>query len=488
MRIYGLSGSGMDIDGMVKDLMKAANTPLNKLNQQKTSLQWKRDDYTNIYNTVKDFRNTAFNYKLDKTLSPQKVTSSNESAVVATTSGGAAAVSHTVEVAALATGATAVSSGTLTDPANSKTSIASQFSLAADTTLAFKVNGKDVTINTNQSLNEFAAALNRSGAGVQATYDSTADRMYIYSSTTGSAAKVDFTGSSDLSFITNQLKLSTSSAGTDASVKIDGQSITQSSNSFSLAGVSYTLKSTTAAGNSVTIGVSTDIDQTVDNIKSFIESYNATLKTINDKLSEVHSRSYTPLTADQRSSMSDSEITAWEKIAKTGLLNNDSILRQAVTNMRNSISNPVSGISGSYTSLSSIGITTGAYTEGGKLYLDETKLRKALQEDPSAVKNLFGTDGTTAAQDGIAQRLYDSLKGTMNQLNDKAGIAAGTADTKSAMAKELKSINDKISTTTTRISAMQERYYKQFDAMETMLQKLNSQSTWISKMVGGSSQ
>ena len=487
MRVYGLSGSGLDIDSLVKDLMKAANTPLNKLNQQKTILQWKKEDYSSIYNTVSDFRNKAFDFKLEKNLSPQKVTSSNESAVVASTSGGAAAVTHTVEVDALAAGASAVSSATLTAAGNSKTTIASQFSLAADTTLSFQVNGKSVSINTNQSLNEFASALNRAGAGVQATYDSTADRMYIYSSTTGSAAKVDFTGSADLSFITGNLKLSTSSVGTDASVKIDGQSINQSNNSFTLAGVSYTLKNKTA-GTPATISVSTDADKTVENIKSFIESYNATLKAINDKVNEKHNRSYAPLSDQQKSSMSDSEITAWEKIAKTGLLSNDSILRQATTNMRHSISNPVAGLNGQYTSLSSIGITTGAYTEGGKLYLDETKLRKALQEDPTVVKNLFGTDGVTSSQDGVAQRLYDSLKSTMNQLNDKAGISAGSADTKSALAKELKAVNSRIDTTNSRISAMQERYYKQFDALETMMQRLNSQSSWISQLFGGSSQ
>ena len=230
--------------------------------------------------------------------------------------------------------------------------------------------------------------------------------------------------------------------------------------------------------------MSTDADKTVENIKSFIESYNATLKAINDKANETHSRNYAPLTDTQKSSMSDSEITAWEKIAKTGLLSNDSILRQAATNMRNSISNPVTGISGNYTSLSSIGITTGSYTEGGKLYLDETKLRKALQEDPTVVKNLFGTDGATSSQDGISQRLYDSLKGTMTQLNDKAGVTAGSSDTKSSLAKEMKSLDSRIDTTTLRISAMQERYYKQFDAMETMLQKLNSQSSWISQQFG----
>ena len=56
MRVYGLSGSGLDVDSLVKDLMKAANTPLNKLNQQKATLQWKKEDYSSIYNTVSDFR------------------------------------------------------------------------------------------------------------------------------------------------------------------------------------------------------------------------------------------------------------------------------------------------------------------------------------------------------------------------------------------------------------------------------------------------
>ena len=76
----------------------------------------------------------------------------------------------------------------------------------------------------------------------------------------------------------------------------------------------------------------------------------------------------------------------------------------------------------------------------------------------------------------------------MTQLNDKAGVAAGSSDTKSSLAKELKSLDSRIDTTNSRISAMQERYYKQFDALETMMQRLNSQSSWISQLFGGSSQ
>lgn len=72
MRSYGLSGSGMDIDQMVKDLMKARRASYDKMWQKKTQLEWKKADYNTMYNTLRDFRNTtAFNYKLQSTLMPK---------------------------------------------------------------------------------------------------------------------------------------------------------------------------------------------------------------------------------------------------------------------------------------------------------------------------------------------------------------------------------------------------------------------------------
>lgn len=503
MRIYGLSGSGMDVDSMVKDLMKAANAPLDKLKQQKTVLQWKKDDYTSMYKSISEFRTKVFDCKLQKTVSPQRAASSSESVATATTAGGAPTVAHELTVTTLASGVNTSSTAKADvvvagDGSVDRSSLAAQFGVDTAFSGSVQLNGKTVAISGSDTIYEVVSNINKAGAGVQASYDSTLDRMFLSTSTTGASTKIDFTGSDQaaLGFLYDELKLTnavdkaagpvyTAKAtlvGADAAFELDGEALTQSSNTFAIAGVSYTLK----GAGTTTVSVTTDVDQAVDNVKAFIESYNSLLQTVNDKVAESYDKDYTPLTDDQKEEMSDDEIKSWETIAKTGLLRNDPALKSLTTAMRNAIADPVSGLSGSYTSLSSIGITSGSYTENGKLYLDETKLRQALQADPDALKNVFATDGDTAAEDGAMVRLYDSLKTAMDKINSSAGVLAGSGDTNSSMAKQLKSLNTRIDDTGDRLTAMQERYYKQFDAMETMLQKLTNQSSWLSQQLGTS--
>ena len=104
-----------------------------------------------------------------------------------------------------------------------------------------------------------------------------------------------------------------------------------------------------------------------------------------------------PLTDTQREAMSDDQITAWELKAKQGMLSRSPILSTILDKMRTSISQPISGISSYYNSASTIGIATGegweSYQEGGKLYLDETKLRDALTADPNVLNTIFGKTG-----------------------------------------------------------------------------------------------
>lgn len=504
MRMYGLSGSGMDVDSMVKGLMKAANVPLDKLNQKKTLLQWKKDDYTTIHKTISDFRNKVFDYKLQKTLSPQKVISTDETVVTATSAGGVPAVAHTVEVTTLAKGASAISTDKAavitTDGVVDRSSLEKQFGMAVGTEGKLVINGKEITIKSGESIYTMVSNINKAGAGVQASYDSTLDRFFLSTNSTGATMKIDLAGSdaTALSLMNDKLKMTTlvnrtgagdiadpyvytakaALTGQDAVFKLDGQELKQATNSFTVSGVSYTLKK---EGASATVSVNTDIDKAVENVRAFVDSYNATLAAVYSEVNEKYNRNYAPLTSEQKSSMSDDDIKAWEKTAKTGLLSNDSILRNLTSELRSDISNPINGITSKYNSMSAIGITSGKYYENGKLYLDETQLRTALQEDPSALSNIFATDGDSTAKDGVAVRLYDSLKSAMDQINKSAGVLSGSKDTESAIAKELTQINKNITSTSARVSAMQERYYKQFDAMETMLQRMSQQSSWLSQ-------
>ena len=62
--------------------------------------------------------------------------------------------------------------------------------------------------------------------------------------------------------------------------------------------------------------------------------------------------------------------------------------RQILSEMRMALGAAVER-SGGAVSLRQMGITTGAWYEYGRLYLDENKLRSALTEDPDAVRELF---------------------------------------------------------------------------------------------------
>lgn len=487
MRISGLA-SGMDIDSMVKELMTAQRVPLDNLTQKKTQLEWKKEEYTTIYEAVRDFRNTVFNYQLDNTLSPRNVVSSDEATVAATASGDAADVSHTLVVSALAKGAANVSQS---DIAEYKSTIGEQFGISGTVTIA--INGQTVSVDSSQSMYDFTEAINKSGAGVKASYDATVNRFFLYSATTGSEAKIDFTGTGagGQAFLKNQLNLAQDSEtgelallaqGQDAAFNLDGIDLIQASNNFSIAGVNYQLK----AEGTVTVAISSDIDKAVENVQALVDSYNKVLEQINTKLNEKRDRDYMPLTDEQKNDMEDSDIETWQKKARTGLLQRDPILQNLVSNMRNSMASIVGGVTGDYRSASSIGITTGDYSEGGKLYLNETKLRTALQEDPEILNKLFATEGDSEADSGIAQRLYDDLANAMTKLNNEAGVLTLSADTDSVIAKQLSDYNDRIDTLTDRLADMEERYYNQFDAMEAAINQLNQQATWLAQQFGTS--
>ena len=504
-RISGLS-TGMDIDTMVTNLMKAQRAPLDTLTQKKTLLEWKKSDYSDMYSKLREFRNKTFDFKLSDSLSPMKTVSTDESVATATASGDAANVSHTLSVTQLASGAsvTTVALGSATD----KTSLSTQFATAlggiTSDTFTINLNGKDITVDKTKSIYDFVSSVNKADVGVKASYDATLDRVFFSSSTSGAAAKVDFSGtaagSDGETFLNGALKLNdvgtAKVAGSDATFTLDGMELTKSSNSFTIAGVTYTLKKADPIDPAIpgdkstavaTIGISKDVDKTIENVKAFIKEYNSMLDAVNTAVNAKRYKDYLPLTSEQRKEMSDDDIKSWETKAKSGMLRNDAILTSLASGIRNDFSDPVSGITSKYNSAAAIGITTGDYSENGKLYLDETKLKKALEEDPDAVSKVFGSSGDARSADGIANRLYDTLKGAMDKIDDKAGVLKGSYDTQSTMAKEIDDYADRITALTTRLNDMEDRYYKQFDAMETALNKLNSQASWLQQQTGSSS-
>src|SRR5690606_7993389 len=141
---------------------------------------------------------------------------------------------------------------------------------------------------------------------------------------------------------------------------------------------------------SSTLTVQADTTKTFDKIKVFIDKYNETIADIEKQLVEKRYPDFQPLSAEQKKDMTDNDIELWEEKSRSGLLRNDPILKSAIQELRRSFTNPVEGMpAGSINMLSQIGINTGTWSEGGKLFIDEDKLKKALTDKPDQVMALF---------------------------------------------------------------------------------------------------
>lgn len=481
LRIGGLA-SGMDIDTMVSNLMKVARVPVDKLKQQKTQLEWKKEDYRTMNTQLLALRTEASKMRLQATFQSRKASSSDESVVSVSASTNAAQASYNIKVASLATATTVQSSGELNVDDAGKT-LAELFGQSEK--FSFTING--VTFSDvdpeKETLQGLLNKITSSRAGVTAFFATTATgqgKIVLSSKQTGAQADIAMSDDSG-SFLTDQLKLvpGSKTQGTDAEVVINGVTTRHSSNSFTINGVTFNLNGKTDTAATVT--VTQDVDAIYNSIKSFIDKYNEVIDKISQKVSELPNRDYAPLTDDQKSEMKDSEITLWQEKARSGMLYNDFILKGVLDKMRKAWSTPVSGLDSSLDQMSEYGITTGNYRDGGKLYIDENKLKEAITNDPDTVISFFTQKGTgTDADKGVGFRLYDLINDAIDSVSKQAGSATSTATVDgSYLGKRIADINKRISAKEESLTKLEESYWKKFTAMEKAIQTANYQSSWL---------
>jgi flagellar hook-associated protein 2 len=684
MRIGGLA-SGMDIDQLVKDLMKAERMPLDKLYQKKQILEWQRDDYREMNSLLLALRNEVFNMKLSSKYRARTATSSNEAKVTATATSAASTASYTItEVKQLATAATKVSTatvsgGTKIDPSKGLYEIKDNFadstfnwkqgsvesqtiSVSADgtnfslslkagvnvdisnTDIVVKVDGKaynvittgtpntgevkidssgnltfgdtikagqtiavdyytdvrkddDKTLSTatkeiqlqkgsivdgsltldidgtiysnvgneirdgsnnkvgtidlatgkitmyneiaagavikatykqnyftfsittydssgqaitekfgvqgNESLNTVINRVNSSKAGVTMFYDSFSDKVTLTRNETGNfngkgPGDTGYTPSPSADdeiitlggFLNNVLKFNgaVEQGGQNAKFTINGLETERTSNTFTMSGVTFTLKDTFSATDpSVSVSIQNDTESVFQNIKNFIDKYNETIDKIQKKISEERYRDYLPLTDEQKEAMSEKQIELWEEKAKSGLLRRDPILSSGLSQMRLNFYDHVTNnsVNPKYKQLASIGITTSSnYLDGGKLIIDEVKLKAAIEADPESVEKLFISSGTTDSEKGIMNRLYDTIDSIMEKIYERAGKETWT-NAQFTIGKNLLDLDRRIDAFEDRLIEIEDRYWRQFTAMEKAINQYNSQAMYLMNFFGG---
>lgn len=473
---FGGMASGLDTESIVKQLMQVQRMKVDRYAQQKQTLEWKREDYRDINTKLLTLRNAVFDMQLEGTFRGKKLTSSDESVLKATAKNTAVEGRFEIVVKQLASGVTRESNY------GADAGISGGKLVHGGT---FKLNGVKITLAAGDNIAAIAAKINEAAGDtkVKATYDEGKNMFYLMTTNTGSEAAITITDSqfSDVSFLSNF----SSAPGKNAIITFNGGSdIEFASNQFTFNNINFDLKRADPNAT-VNLSIDSDIDGIVDKIKSFVENYNAVMEKIGTKLSEKRYRAFPPLTDEQKEAMKESDIEKWEEKAKSGLLSGDSLLSGLYSNIRIAASSAIEG-EGKYRTLSSIGITTQSWYDQGKLYIDEDKLRTALNEDLDGVIKMFTATKAADGSDGIATRLYSAVNNGMKTITDKAGSSNSLVD-QSFLGKQIDEIDDRIDQMEDYLIRVEERYWAQFTAMESALQQMQSQSNWLASMLGSSS-
>ncbi len=272
-------------------------------------------------------------------------------------------------------------------------------------------------------------------------------------------------------------------AAEDSEIELNGATLTGSSTTMEVNGLTLNLTGTTT--EAVTLSVSNDTQGVYDMIKEFVNQYNSILADLNKYYNASSARGYDPLTDEQKDSMSDSEIEKWETKIKDSLLRRDTTLEGLISTMRSTMTaTSITASNGKTYSLANLGITTGKdYKEYGLLhikgdeddtdYADSTNtLMELLNEDPSVVTEVLS---------GITTKLYNNLQKKMSSTSLSSAL---TFYNDKEINKQLSQYDKDIAKWESKLADMEDRYYKQFTAMEKALASLQSQQSSLAGYLG----
>lgn len=369
----------------------------------------------------------------------------------------------------------------------------------------FTVNGAKIdNITADTTVDGLLTAINNNkDAGVTATYLGSENKFVLSSNEKGEGRKIslgadpkDTTDAANLIFGGDKKE---SHDGTDGEMSIlyNGvkTTITSSSNTFSIDGLDIRATNTFNTGSATAEGgvrftASADTEKVTETVKKFIEAYNAMIDEVRTQATTKPDSNYKPLTDDQKNEMNETSIKNWEDKAKEGILYNSSALKDLDNATQGIFSSMmINGVS--YDDLEKIGISfSDDYTAGGKIVFDEEKFKTAMDSDPEKVSDLFtGTHGIVNTIDSTlstyATRYASKNGNSYGVLIEEAGSEKLSLTlTNNSIYKELKDMQETITNLQSQLSTEQDRYISQFTQMETLINQMNSQSSYLSQLGG----
>ncbi len=381
-------GSGLDIDGLVAQLVAAERAPAdNRLLKNEAILQAELSAFGSLKGALSSLQSSLSGLLLTSTFQARSATVSNPDVFSVSAGDEATVGSYDVEVLQLAK-AHSLASGVY----NASTDVVGEgditfrfgttdYDAGSDTYNSFVVNSAkpEATVSigaSNNTLEGIRDAVNNADIGVNAAIvnDGSGYRLLFSSSSTGAENSLELTvvesgaaGLGQLEFSAAATNLTQTVAAQDASLTINGLAISSASNTVvgAIQDVDITLQSV-SSGTPATLTVARDETGVRDAVTGFVEAYNSFVQTVNS-LSSFNSETL-----------------------EAGILLGDFTLNSVTGKIRTALTDAVGG-GGALQRLADIGITT---QSDGKLSVDDSILDSVLDNNFDALVGLFASGGT----------------------------------------------------------------------------------------------
>lgn len=230
----------------------------------------------------------------------------------------------------------------------------------------------------------------------------------------------------------------------------------------------------------ITVETKKDNSGIKDVLKSFVEDYNKLLedlyKEVNTKRPQKNKAYFDPLTDEQKEEMDDKEIEKWEEQAKQGLLYRDNNIQKFLSEIRGVMSSAIGGFT-----LRDMGIKlTSDWRDNGKLEIDEAKMDSAIEAYGDKIADFFtGTNGLAAKLENTVDKAISTKTKKYGYLTSLAGMTNTKTDTDNQIYKEMQSIQKIIDKLNEKYEKEQDRYWKQFTALEKYMSVMQQQASYF---------
>lgn len=453
--------SGIDIKGIVSQLVALERAPLTQLQTQANGFQAKLSVFGTITSMVNTLGDAGAKLAAANTFSQVKATSSQPESVTVSVAEGTAPTALSLGVVSLAK---AQSTASAAVPVGSGMGAGSLTITLGDWSSGTFAPGSatPVTINVTDGqdkMTDIAAQINAANAGVTATVlrDASGERLLMRSKDTGealgyqvAATDTDANDGKDLGRLAftalSGSGMGLTQAGTNAVAEVNGVTIESASNTVkdALPGITLNLlKPTTTAAD---ISVSIDKESMRKSVQGFVDAYNA----LADMLAS--STKFDPDTKVKGSLQGDSTAVGLQRALR-------SMMRSETPG-------------GAFSRLSDVGIEIKA---DGKMAINSTKLDTALDQ-PAEMSRLFGATSEDPTLKGFGLKLDAFADGLV--------ASGGTLSTRTTSLRSAIQRNEKeMDKVVDRASRAEARYLAQYNAMDAVVSRMNSLNAYVAQQI-----